>query len=96
MTGAARRDQDHQRAFQEYTGALERWQQDRENVRRHAFDEGWKSAVRRNYNNGPATDQGHAAAREAVAAFEKANREPRFVEPESRMAGWFRKVKVGA
>ena len=96
VDGSARRNLEHENAWHAHTVALERWQAEREAVRRQAFQEAWKSAVRRNYNNGPANDQGHAAAREAVAAFEKANPEPRFVEPDSgRLQSWINRVKAG-
>ena len=96
LDGSARRNLDHQTAWHAHMIALEQWQAAREQVRREAFDVAWKDAVRAGYNNGPATDKGHQAGREAMAEFDKANPEPVFNEPpESRMQSLIRRVKAG-
>jgi hypothetical protein len=64
VDGSARRNLEHENAWQSHTVALQQWQDERENVRRRAFDEAWKAAVRAGHNDGPATDMGHAAGRE--------------------------------
>jgi hypothetical protein len=92
VDGSGRRNLEHETAWRAHVEALERWQEERENVRRHAFDPEWKANVRRGFNNGPSSDAAHAAARETVAAYEKANPEPQFCEPESRVQGWIRRV----
>jgi hypothetical protein len=96
VDGSARRDLEHQNAWHAWTVALQQWQDERETVRRQAFDEAWKASVRAGRNNSPSVDLGHAAAREAVAEYEKSHPEPMFAEPESRLQGWLRKVKAGA
>ena len=96
LTVPPRRDQGHQNAWHAWTVALQQWQAEREKVRRTAFDEAWKANVRAGRNNSRSVDLGHAAARQAVAAYEARNPEPVFNEPESRLQGWLRKVKAGA
>jgi hypothetical protein len=96
VDGSARRNHDHEAAWREYQTALEAWQAERESVRSQAFDAEWKASVRAGLNNGPSTDRAHAAARTAVAEFEKSSREPVFSEPESRVQSWLRRVTAGA
>jgi hypothetical protein len=96
VDGSARRDLEHQNAWHAWTVAMQQWQDERETLRRQAFDEAWKANVRAGHNNSPSVDLGHAAAREAVAEYEARNPEPVFAEPESRLQGWLRKVKAGA
>ena len=95
LDGSARRNLDRETAWHAHNAAFEQWQAERENVRRAAFDAAWKANVKAGYNNGPATDKAHQAAREAMAEYEKANPEPVFAEPETRIQGWIRKVKAG-
>src|SRR5215207_7361055 len=56
-----------------------RWSSGRRSVRTLAgvLSECWNAGVRGGSNNSPAMDMGHQAGRDAVAAFEKANPEPR-------------------
>jgi hypothetical protein len=97
VDGSARRNLEHENAFRAYQRALEQWQADRESARRAAFQEGWKAGVRGGLNNSPAMDMGHQASRDAVAAFERANPEPQFREPDSgRLQSWLRRVTVAA
>jgi hypothetical protein len=96
VSGKARRDAEHATAWRAHQDATEAWQRQREEVRRAAFDAGWKVALRAGQGNPRATDAGHAAAREAVANWERANPEPAFDEPESRVKSWIRKATAGA
>ena len=97
VDGSARRTQDHEAAFRTHMAALGRWQEDRETVRREAWQEAHDSEVRRGVSSPVAADAGHSAAREAVADFERRNPEPVFAEPQpdSRVPGWLRRVKGG-
>ena len=96
VDGSARRNQDHDVAFRAHMAALDRWQQEREAVRRGVWQEASDDAVRRGFGAPVAADKGHAAAREAVADFERRTPEPRFAEPQSRVQGWLKRVKAGA
>ena len=96
LDGSARRNLDRENAWHAHMAALEQWQGERENVRRQAFEAAWTDAVRGGYNNGPATDKGHQAAREATFAYDKAHPEPVFAEPpESRLQRVIARVKAG-
>src|SRR5829696_9631597 len=46
VDGSARRNQDHESAFRAHMAALERWQQDRETVRRRVWQDASDDAVR--------------------------------------------------
>src|SRR5215213_11853004 len=83
VDGSARRTQDHEAAFRAHMAALGRWQEDRETVRREAWQEAHDSEVRRGVSSPVAADAGHSAAREAVADFERRTPEPVFAEPAS-------------
>src|SRR5215213_8369891 len=96
VDGSARRNQDHEAAFRAHMAALDQWQQDREAVRRQVWQEAHDSEVRRGVSSPVAADRGHAAARAAVADFERERPEPVFAEPESRVQGWLKRVKAGA
>jgi hypothetical protein len=96
LDGSARRNMEHQNAFQTHVAALEEWQRQRENVRREAFGAEWEVSVKRGYGNSASTDKAHAAARQAVAEYEARNPEPVFAEPESRLQTWIKRVKAGA
>ena len=95
VSGAARRDHDHQAAHREWTVALQRWQTDRETVRREAYQQAFNDGRRTGVNSSRASDRGHAAAAVAVADFEAANPEPRF-EQEPAARSWLSRLKVGA
>src|SRR5829696_7294462 len=47
VDGSARRNQDHEAAFRAHMAALDQWQQDREAVRRQAWQKAHDSEVRR-------------------------------------------------
>jgi hypothetical protein len=96
VSGSARRDQDHQNAWHQWTVALERWQNEREAVRRRVFEEAWKAGVQAGYGNSQSTDKAHEAAREAVAKYEQATPEPVFSEPaESKIQSLIKRVRAG-
>jgi hypothetical protein len=95
VDGSARRNLEHQNAFQAHLAALQQWQTDHESVRREAWQTANDEALRSGVGAPVAAERGHTAAREAVAEFERANPEPVFAEPESRIQGWLRKVKAG-
>src|SRR5829696_6359942 len=97
VDGSARRNQDHENLFRGYMASLDQWQQDRENVRRQAWQEAHDSEVRLGVGAPQAAQQGHEAARTAVADFERRNPEPVFAEPasDSRVQGWLKRVKAG-
>src|SRR5829696_4144048 len=96
VDGWARKNRDHEDAFRAHMAALDRWQQERETVRRRVWQEASDDAVRRGFGAPVAADKGHAAAREAVADFERRTPEPVFAEPQSRVQGWLKRVKAGA
>ena len=96
VSGQARTNFDHQNAWLAYQDSLQRWQGEREKIRRDTWDEVWKTHVRAGSNNGPATDKAHAAAREAVAQYDKANPVPVFNEPQdSGLKGLIWRVRAG-
>src|SRR5215203_5468572 len=96
LDGSGRRNLEHRDAWLAHTRALDDWQNERESVRRQAWQEAHDSEVRRGVASPVAADKGHAAAREAVARFEAATPEPVFAEPESRVQGWLKRVKAAA
>jgi elongation factor P hydroxylase len=95
VDGSARRNLDHENAWHDHTARLAQWQAERENVRRAAFNAEWDAGVKRGYGNSASTDRAHEAAREALAAYDKANPEPVFAEPESRLQRVIARVKAG-
>jgi hypothetical protein len=95
LDGSARNILDHENAWRAHTLALEQWQADRETARREAFDAAYRDAVSAGFGNTVGTDKGHQAGRVALAEFGKANPEPVFSEPESRIQNWIRRVKAG-
>jgi hypothetical protein len=96
LDGSARRNHDRENAWRAHTAAVEAWQAGREAARRQAFEAAWAAAVRAGFNNGPATDKGHQAGREALAAYDQAHPEPVFAEPpESRLQRVIARVKAG-
>ena len=95
VDGSARRNLEHRAAWEAHSRALDAWQEARESVRRQAFNDAWEIALKASHGHPRATDAGHAAAREAVAEWDRANPEPVFAEPESRVRSWLRRAKAG-
>jgi hypothetical protein len=86
-SGAARRDRDHAAAQLEFSNALEDWRRRREEVRQKASREAFDDGLRRGVGNSKSSDAAHAAGREAVAKFDRANPEPAWRDPAPRPRG---------
>ncbi len=78
VSGAARRDRDHDLAWRAHLAASEAWEAAREAARRTAFQGAYDASERQGRGSPVAAVAGHEAAREAVRDFERKTAPPAF------------------
>lgn len=78
VSGATRRDRDHDVAWRQHVADSESWETARERHRADAFAEAHDDALRRGRGAPAAASVGHEAAREAVRDFERRTAPPTF------------------
>ncbi len=71
VSGAARRDRDHDVAWRSHLASSEAWEANRERRRASAFQEAYDAALRQGRGAPAAAAAGHEAARVAVGDFER-------------------------
>jgi len=95
VDGSAAKTHAENEVNHDYQVRHEQWLRDREAERLRVFQEGWADAVRAGLNAGSAADRGHAAAREALARWDRQNPEPKPRSVDSGLKQLIKKVLEG-
>jgi len=78
VSGATRRDRDHEARWRAHLAASEAWETERERRRAGAFQDAYDASERQGRGSPAAAAAGHEAAREAVRDFERKTPPPEF------------------